>query len=69
MVAPVCIRCGGARWVCEHHPDRPWDKNLPNGCECGPGAPCPLCNSPENGEAPRMPPDFVPTIGKDGSRQ
>jgi hypothetical protein len=25
-------------WVCENHPDKPWDKEL--GCECGAGVPC-----------------------------
>jgi hypothetical protein len=28
-------------WVCENHPDRPWDDEL--GCTCGAGTPC-KCN-------------------------
>jgi hypothetical protein len=52
-----CSRCEDTRWVCENHPDRPWDKTLPNGCECGAGAPCPDCNT---GDVPDMDPDFVP---------
>jgi hypothetical protein len=47
----VCEHCAGTGWVCENHPDRPWDKNLRNGCECGAGEPCARCNGAE-GEAP-----------------
>jgi hypothetical protein len=25
MEASECEVCGGARWVCEDHPDKPWD--------------------------------------------
>jgi hypothetical protein len=48
-----CRRCAGERWVCENHPDRPWSKTRPNGCECGAGAPCPDCNA---GDPPGIPP-------------
>ena len=36
-----CPICFGIGWVCENHPDKPWDKEL--GCECGAGVPC-ECN-------------------------
>lgn len=55
----TCARCQGVRWVCENHPDKPWDKTLPGGCECGAGAPCPDCNT---GEAPEISGQFD-TIG------
>jgi len=38
----MCARCQGQRWVCENHPDRPWE--VPGGCSCGAGMPCPDCN-------------------------
>jgi hypothetical protein len=37
-----CPICFGTGWVCENHPDKPWDKEF--GCECGAGVPC-VCNS------------------------
>ena len=59
-MAPICNRCDDTGWVCENHPDKPWDKTLPHGCECGAGAPCPTCNPSDKDHPPRMPPDFVP---------
>ena len=38
-----CRICYDTEWVCENHVDRPWSKTLPNGCECGAGAPC-ICS-------------------------
>lgn len=35
----TCRNCAGEEWVCENHRDQPW----PTGCECGAGAPCPVC--------------------------
>lgn len=40
MTSPSCPKCLDIGWVCENHPDRPWDRTLPNGCECGAGMPC-----------------------------
>jgi len=41
----ACRNCAGEQWVCENHQDRPWNELLaPEGCECGAGAPCPVCN-------------------------
>ena len=40
-----CFRCEDSGWVCENHPDRPWDG--PHACSCGAaGEPAPLdpCN-------------------------
>jgi len=41
---PKCKTCDDTEWVCENHPDRPWDRRNPRGCECGAGAPCRDCN-------------------------
>lgn len=55
----ACLLCEGTGWVCEEHPDQPWEG--PHACSCGAaGAPCPHCNRPHEGEAPRMPPGFEP---------
>ena len=50
-------------WVCEAHADRPWNDH-PNACRCG-EPPCPMCNEPADGERPRMPRGFRPTINRD----
>lgn len=51
---PVCPGCGGERWVCEDHPDRPWGEG--EGCCGGAGAPCPVCNT---GLVPEYPPGSI----------
>jgi hypothetical protein len=32
-----CAICRGIGWVCENHPDKPYDEL---GCACGEGIPC-----------------------------
>lgn len=39
----LCPVCRNRRWVCENHMDLPFD--VPDGCACGAGAPCPACNA------------------------
>lgn len=39
----ACRNCAGEQWVCENHQDRPWAAGTPESCECGAGAPCPVC--------------------------
>ncbi len=41
-----CRNCDGMGWVCENHQDRPWGGITDHleSCECGAGAPCPVCN-------------------------
>jgi hypothetical protein len=41
-----CRNCGGDAWVCENHPDRPWDgtSGSDDACGCGAGAPCAVCS-------------------------
>jgi hypothetical protein len=54
----TCWRCDGCRWVCEAHPERPWEGPL--ACGCGaPGEPCPICNRPDGDTAPKLPDGFV----------
>jgi hypothetical protein len=54
----VCGRCTDTGWVCEAHPERPWEL-----CDCGgTGMPCPLCNA---SDPPKPPPGFKPTYDKD----
>lgn len=43
MVDPDCTTCKGAGWVCETHPDKVWSDEFEDGCDCGPGMPCPKC--------------------------
>jgi hypothetical protein len=50
-----CDRCANCRWVCEAHPNRPWDGE--HACGCGaPGEPCPECNRADG--APDLPKGF-----------
>ena len=36
-----CGNCQGLKLVCENHRDKPWQADI--GCDCGGGAPCPVC--------------------------
>jgi hypothetical protein len=64
-----CALCNDAGWVCERHPDQPWEGSK-RGCTCGaPGAPCPTCNAANDRSAPRMPAGFKTEVDKDGSRR
>jgi hypothetical protein len=55
-----CARCENCRWVCENHPDRPWEGK--RACQCGAGAPCPICNTPREDSVPEMPEGFKADI-------
>lgn len=50
-----CLLCEDTGWVCENHPDQPWQG--PCG---GAGAPCPRCNAATADEPPRLPKGFEP---------
>jgi hypothetical protein len=50
----TCFRCEDTRWVCENHPERPWEGQHACGCG-GAGAPCPGCNKVE---PPLLPPGY-----------
>jgi hypothetical protein len=64
---PVCSHCDDTGWVCEAHPDRPWEGARACGCG-GAGDPCPDCNSSDEEHPPRMPPGFKADYDKDGWR-
>lgn len=38
-----CRVCDNTGWVCENHPDRPWDTLREDSCTCGAGMPCRVC--------------------------
>lgn len=40
-----CRNCDNTGWVCENHPQRPWDgeSGRHDACGCGAGAPCEVC--------------------------
>jgi len=59
LVLPRCARCGGKRWICETHSEKPFPhaKNCP-----GPGEPCPACNT---ADPPRLSADWVSLIAAD----
>lgn len=64
MKCTLCEDCG---WVCESHPDRPWQGE--HACGCGAaGTPCAWCNRVSEGETPRMPEGFKTEFDKDGWR-
>lgn len=44
MADKKCDICKGAEWVCENHPDSPWDGTDATECCGGAGMPC-VCNS------------------------
>ncbi len=56
-----CAVCRNCRWVCENHPDRAW----PDVCDCGAGAPCPVCNPCDRDHPPEMPERFRSVIDVD----
>jgi hypothetical protein len=69
---PKCATCHDVAWVCEAHPDRPWSVDVPGGCECDAGMPCPACNDSDptlrRDNLPTLPPDFKIDVDKNGSR-
>jgi hypothetical protein len=59
----ICAHCEDCGWVCENHPDKPWEG--PRACSCGgAGAPCPACNGTNDGTAPRMPSGLKTEVDK-----
>jgi hypothetical protein len=54
---PQCSRCASTGWVCEDHPDRPWDGPKARGYG-GAGMPCPSCNVSNEDNPPRLPAGF-----------
>jgi hypothetical protein len=62
-----CNLCEDVGSICERHPTRPWEGD--HACTCGgAGAPCPMCNSMNDADNPRMPSGFKIEADKDGGR-
>lgn len=62
-MSETCPNCGGERWVCENHPDKAWNAQ---GCECGAGMPCRICNPCTREIPPAMPPGFRDDLDGEG---
>jgi hypothetical protein len=60
-----CARCDNCRFVCEAHPEKPWDG--PRTCGCGaPGEPCPVRNNRSDEDTePELPDDFSVDIKRE----
>lgn len=57
---PKCSNCKDQLWVCENHPNTPWNDG--EGCCGGAGSPCQMCNT---GDVPSAPPCFKPVATRD----
>ena len=72
METSECDVCGGgALWVCEDHPNKPWDgaSDREDACHCGgAGMPCLVCNRTIGQEPPEMPPGYRTMIDTDGPK-
>src|SRR4051794_36520627 len=54
-----CLCYEDSGWVCENHPDQPWEG--PHACTCGgAGAPCPRCNQSTPDDQPPLSKGFEP---------
>lgn len=62
---PECTICGGSNWVCEEHPDKPWDGD--RRCCGAPGVPC-QCNPSDRNNPPRELKGFKVCADKNGYR-
>ena len=63
---PNCPICRGIGWVCENHPEKPWDPEL--GCVCGAGAPC-KCNETDGVDEPDVSQVIGEEIGRASCRE
>jgi hypothetical protein len=60
-----CFLCEHTGWVCENHPDAPWDGE--QACICGgAGMPCPQCNPSDLSHPPRPPAGTHIAFDKEG---
>jgi len=60
-----CATCRDTFWVCEDHPDKPWDGE--DACGCGAaGMPCPVCNPADADHPPKPPAGMTVQADKKG---
>lgn len=61
-MSATCKTCSDVFWVCENHPDKPWDgySHDPRACGCGAGMPCESCNDTSSGQKLKFPKGLVP---------
>src|SRR5262249_33759713 len=57
----TCFQCEDCGWVCESHPERPWEGSHACGCG-GAGMPCPICNPSDEGADPAELPGEQPIV-------
>jgi len=60
----ICNNCNNSGWVCEEHPNKPWEQGKVTCCS-GAGMPCEWCN---NEEEPRDLAGMKIKLNKDGWR-
>jgi hypothetical protein len=53
-----CLRCDNCRWVCEKHPERPWEGPTGQRLRRGRRA-LPFCDRTDADTVPEMPEGFV----------
>jgi hypothetical protein len=60
-----CVFCDGRGWVCENHPEQPWEGEF--ACPCGgAGMPCRHCSMSGQDEEPELPAGFETDVKKKG---
>ena len=71
-----CKNCNGQGWVCENHPNTPWEDGKATCCAaegsewgCGAGAPCKACNPCDEFNPPRDPAGFTVTLDTTGDKR
>jgi hypothetical protein len=65
--AMTCRLCKDTGWVCERHPERPWDGDQACGCSAA-GMPCVRCNPSDLDNPPRPPAGTRVVFDKEGWR-
>ena len=71
-----CSHCNDEGWVCENHPDVPWEGGSATCCakegkpwNCGAGTPCRACNPSDEFNPPREPYGFTPIFDGTGDKR
>ena len=61
----TCTVCQDTFWVCESSSGDAVGVARPPAAAAAAGVPCPACNVPAEGERPRLPSGFTPTLDVD----